>query len=82
MAGSGVTYYAVDHTPSLLWRSATWEISRALLPYVPAVLGGPEAWEADPTIRRAIEMQEGRILNEKILSHQHRAPNYPHARRT
>ena len=82
VAGSGVTYYAVDHTPSLLWRSATWEISRALLPYVPAVLAGPEAWEADPTIRRAIEIQEGRVLNEKILSHQDRAPDYPHARRT
>jgi len=28
-AGAGVRYYAVDHTPSLLWRSATFEISRA-----------------------------------------------------
>jgi alanine dehydrogenase len=38
--GPGVTYYAVDHTPSLLWRAATWEISGALLPYLPTVLGG------------------------------------------
>lgn len=81
-AGSGVRCYAVDHTPSLLWRSATWEISRALLPYLPTVLDGPEAWEADPTIWRAIEIREGRILNEKIISHQNRAPDYPHARRS
>ena len=79
-AGSGVTYYGVDHTPSLLWRAATWEISRALLPYLPTVLGGPQAWEAEPTIRRAIEIAHGRILNEKIISHQGRAADYPHAR--
>jgi len=81
-AGSGVTYYGVDHTPSLLWRAATWEISRALLPYVPAVLGGPDAWQADETIRRAIEIQDGRIRNEKILSHQDRAADFPHMQRT
>ena len=28
--GDGLTYYAVDHSPSLLWDSATWEISDAL----------------------------------------------------
>ena len=76
----GVTYYAVDHTPSLLWRAATWEISGALLPYLRTVLDGPEAWEQDATIRKAIEIREGRIVNEKILSHQNRAPDYPHAR--
>lgn len=25
--GGGIHYYAVDHSPSLLWNSATWEIS-------------------------------------------------------
>ena len=34
MVGDGVHYYAVDHSPSLLWNSATWEISEALLPYL------------------------------------------------
>jgi len=81
-AGSGVTYYAVDHTPSLLWRAATWEISGALLPYLRTVLDGPEAWEQDDTIRKAIEIREGRIQNEKILSRQNRAPDYPHSRRS
>jgi alanine dehydrogenase len=73
-------YYAVDHTPSYLWDSASWEISAALLPFLPAVLAGPEHWEADETIRRAIEIRDGRILNEKILSFQNREPQYPHAR--
>ncbi|MHC4341788.1 MAG: Rossmann-fold NAD(P)-binding domain-containing protein [Planctomycetota bacterium] len=79
-AGAGVLYYAVDHTPSLLWRSATFEISRALLPYLATVLGGPEAWEADATIHRAIEIREGRILNPKILNFQNRAEDYPYAK--
>ena len=49
-----VTYYAVDHTPSFLWDSATKEISEAILPYLPTIMAGPESWDADETIRRAI----------------------------
>ena len=30
--GDGLHYYAVDHSPSYLWNSATWENSEALLP--------------------------------------------------
>lgn len=78
--GGNIGYYAVDHSPSLLWNSATWEISEALLPHLAAVLGGPGAWEADPIIRRAIEIRGGVIQNPDILSFQHRAPQYPHPR--
>ncbi|MEU1532335.1 hypothetical protein [Streptomyces fagopyri] len=35
--------YAVDHSPSHLWNSATWEISEALLPYLRKVMSGPAA---------------------------------------
>ena len=65
-------YYAVDHTPSYLWRSASWEISKALLPYLPAVLAGPESWQRNETLRRAIEISRGVILNEKIVRFQSR----------
>jgi len=76
--GNNIGYYAVDHSPSLLWNSATWEISDALLPYLKTVLGGPPAWDSDETIRRAIEIRDGVIQNPAILSFQHRAPRYPH----
>jgi alanine dehydrogenase len=76
--GDNVTYYGVDHTPSYLWNSASWEISEALLPYLRTVLDGPEAWHADTTIQRAIEIEGGRIRNPGILSFQHRSPEYPH----
>jgi alanine dehydrogenase len=73
-----VIYYAVDHTPSFLWDSATKEISDAILPYLPAIMAGPESWDADETIRRAIEIRSGTVINQQILSFQHRAKAYPH----
>jgi alanine dehydrogenase len=79
--GGKIQYYGVDHSPSYLWNSATWEISEALLPYLRRVLGGPAAWDADPTIRRAIEIRDGVVQNPGILSFQHRSPEYPHPRR-
>ncbi len=68
----GATYYAVDHTPSYLWRSASWEISEVVVAYLEKVMGGPESWERDETLRRAIEIRDGEILNPKILSFQER----------
>ena len=76
--GDNVHYYAVDHSPSHLWDSATWEISEALLQHLPAVLAGPQAWGASDTIRRAIEIRDGVIQNPHILSFQGRSPDYPH----
>jgi alanine dehydrogenase len=76
--GGNVHYYAVDHSPSQLWNSATWEISEALLPHLRPVLSGPAAWKESPTIRQAIEIQDGVIQNPRILSFQHRSPDYPH----
>ncbi|GAB2747695.1 N(5)-(carboxyethyl)ornithine synthase [Amycolatopsis magusensis] len=81
VVGDNVTYYGVDHSPSRLWNSATWEISEALIPYLGTVLGGPRAWDADgDTIRRAIEIRDGTIQNADILAFQHRSAEFPHAR--
>jgi len=78
VVGDGITYYAVDHSPSYLWNSATWEISEALLPLLRPMLGGPPAWESDDTVRRAIEIRDGVIRNPAILAFQHRTAEYPH----
>ena len=78
--GGNVHYYAVDHSPSLLWNSATWEISEALLPHLGTVLDGPGAWDLNQTIKRAIEIRGGIIQNPDILSFQSRAAQYPHPR--
>ena len=78
--GNNVRYYAVDHSPSHLWDSATWEISEALLPLLRPVLAGPRSWEADHTVRRSIEIRDGIIQNPRILSFQRRSPDFPHQR--
>ncbi|WP_125615848.1 N(5)-(carboxyethyl)ornithine synthase [Specibacter cremeus] len=76
--GGDVDYYAVDHSPSYLWNSASWEISEALLPFLADVAAGPDGWEANETIRRAIEIRDGVIANPAILAFQGRAETYPH----
>ena len=50
-----------------------------MLPFLPVVLAGPDAWDADETIRRAIEIREGRVENPRILSFQERSPEYPYS---
>jgi N5-(carboxyethyl)ornithine synthase len=72
------TYYSVDHTPSYLWNSASWEISKCLLPFLERIVMGPDQWKKDETIRRAIEIEGGVIMNPKILSFQNRSAQYPH----
>ena len=79
--GQHIQYYAVDHSPSYLWNSATWEISAALLPFLETVLAGPEAWDDNETVRRAIEIRDGHIVNPSILEFQDRESTYPHAGR-
>lgn len=76
--GRSVHYYGVDHTPSYLWEAASWEVSQALLPYLPEVLAGPDEWAGNETLRRAVEIRDGVVRNPLILSFQNRADAYPH----
>jgi len=75
---AGKFYYSVDHSPSYYWNSASWEISKALRPFLPIVIGGPNKWEQNKTISKAIEIRNGVIQNPKILSFQNREKEYPH----
>lgn len=65
-----IDYYAVDHTPSYLWESATRSISAALIVYLPTVLAGRDSWQKNETIRKAINIDGGVIQNASILSFQ------------
>ena len=78
LVGDNVLYYAVDHSPSYLWSSATWENSNALIPFVRRVLEGGVAWDADETLSRAIEVRDGRVVNPAILAFQGRDIEPPH----
>lgn len=76
--GGHINYYAVDHSPSYLWNSSSWEISQALLPFLETVIGGPAAWESNETIARAIEIRDGVVRNKDVLEFQKREEAYPH----
>lgn len=73
-----IDYYAVDHTPSYLWESATRSISGALIVYLSTVLAGRDNWQENETIRKAINVDKGVIKNNAILSFQNRELDYPH----
>ena len=74
----GIDYYAVDHTPSYLWESASRSISAALIVYLSVILGGHESWMKDITIQKAINVDDGVVKKESVLAFQHRELNYPH----
>ncbi len=73
-----IKYYAVDHTPTYLWNAATSEISDALLPYLSIVMNGKDSWYSNDVIKKCIEIENGVVVNPKILSFQKRSPSYPH----
>ena len=73
-----IDYYAVDHTPSYLWESATRSISAALIAYLSTVLEGPDSWQQNETIRQAINIYGGVIVKPAILAFQNRELEYPH----
>jgi len=74
-----VDYYAVDHSPSYLWESASRSISAALIVHLPTVLSGRESWQQNETIRQAVIIDAGVIQKPQILSFQKRQQAYPHA---
>lgn len=74
-----VDYYAVDHTPSYLWESASRSISAALIVHLPTVLAGYDSWQQNETIRYAVNIDAGVIQKPDILLFQNREPLYPHA---
>jgi len=73
-----IDYYAVDHTPSYLWESASRSISGALIVYLSTILEGRKSWMNNSTIQKAINVDKGVIVKESVLTFQNRMPNYPH----
>ncbi len=72
-------YYAVDHTPTLLWNSASWEISKCVLPYLQYVVEESNSTVTDNTVlKNAIDIKDGVIINKDILSYQNRSLESPY----
>ncbi|MEP2025657.1 MAG: N(5)-(carboxyethyl)ornithine synthase [Reichenbachiella sp.] len=73
-----IDYYAVDHTPSYYWESATRSISAALVVHLPSVIEGRISWAENKTIQNAINVDKGVIVKDHILRFQNRENNFPH----
>lgn len=69
-----IRYYAVDHTPSLLWDSASAIISEAITPFLADLI----ASRPNIVIDQAMDIREGRILNQDIIDFQHRSRTFPY----
>lgn len=59
---NNIDYYAVDHTPSYLWESASRSISAALIVYLSTILEGRKSWLKNSTIQKAININKGVIV--------------------
>jgi alanine dehydrogenase len=79
--GGGTKLYAVDHTPSLLYDTASLEHSKTAWPHVGDVIDRAAGWERNRTVGDAIEIKDGVVVNDKILTFQQRDREYPHPRR-
>jgi len=73
-----IDYYAVDHTPSYFWESASRSISAAMIVHLPSVINGRESWMENATIKNAINVDKGVIVKDAILRFQNRQKAYPH----
>lgn len=64
----GIVHYVVDHTPTLLYKSASRAISQAISPYVDRLAGG----EMDAVLENATIIRDGKILDDRIIRFQGR----------
>lgn len=69
-----IRYYSMDHTPTLLWDSASWEISNSIIPYLKDFVERND----NAVLNNAIDIREGIILNKDILLFQNRFSKYPY----
>ncbi len=71
-----ILYYSVDHTPALMWDSASWEISSCLIPYLKDFMEQTK----NAVLDGAVDIKNGIIMNKDILAFQNRSPIYPYQR--
>lgn len=64
----GIMHYAVDHTPTLYFRTATQCIGDALSPFISPLVNG----EANDVLDAATIIRRGEILDERITRFQNR----------
>jgi alanine dehydrogenase len=65
-----VDFYGVDHSPSVFFDTITRKISEKILNYIPYVIDNHI--HNNQTLKRAVEIEEGNIINQTINLFQNR----------
>lgn len=65
---NGVTHYVVDHTPSLVYKTVSKELSNAVYKYIDQLITG----NIDDVLNNAKIIENGKILDKKIIEFQKR----------
>ncbi|PID71734.1 MAG: alanine dehydrogenase [Desulfobulbus propionicus] len=72
-------YYGIDHTPTIYWQTSSYEISRAILPFIKHISSGKNGYKNETILSNAVEIENGFIRNKAILKFQNREEGYPYS---
>lgn len=64
----GILHYVVDHTPTIFWKTATESISKEIKKYIDDLVEEND----NKVLKSATIIQDGKILDEKIIKFQKR----------
>lgn len=65
---SGVLHYVVDHTPTIVYKTATREISKQVVRFIDLLIEGKE----DEILKNAKNIENGKIIDKRIIEFQNR----------
>ncbi|MCI6873658.1 N(5)-(carboxyethyl)ornithine synthase [Hallerella sp.] len=65
---AGVTHYAVDHTPSLFYKTFSYDNSKVIYPYIEKLMTG----EIDKVLQDSLIFENGNIIDQEIIRFQNR----------
>ncbi|MBS3798481.1 N(5)-(carboxyethyl)ornithine synthase [Pseudoalteromonas sp. BDTF-M6] len=74
--GEYINYYSVDHTPTLYWDSASFEVTKSIIDFIEHFVDG--SWMNNPILMKATEIKNGIVLNDKIIKFQNRDKTPPY----
>jgi len=75
-----VVYYGVNHSPSYFYEAASFEISKALFPYLRHILNY-NTYLGNKVLEKAVDIAHGIIKKPEILTFQNRNRQWPHNRK-
>ncbi len=64
----GIMHYAVDHTPSIFYKTFSYQNSDIIIPYLERLMNN----DHDDVLNQSLIIYQGRILDQEIINYQRR----------